>query len=167
MHTLEAFLSAAQSSLDVFSAWARQAQPNGKADHLGYKCSSSQEFEELRAILEHQSTFVYQSIISQRRIAIIKFVQPLSTALGDIWYLELSDQKPDGSQKSGFDHLELYPVERSVDQLVAELEQKGLIFEKTVRPHHTTFDLIISEGFKVRLEAEPLIEKIMREEMQK
>lgn len=165
MRTLEAFFTAANPSLQLAADWGKNIQLKATADHICYKCSSAEEFEQLRALFEQQSTFIYQSIISQRRIAVIKFLHPLSTAWGEIWYLELSDQKPDGSQASGFDHIELYPAVGSVEELVASLEQQGVVLEKTVRPHHTTFDLTIGEGFKLRLEPEPLVEKIQRDEM--
>lgn len=165
MQNVAEFFKAAQASVTLFNAWASTLTPPAKADHICYKCSSSTEFESLRAMFEHESTFVYQSIISKRRIAVIEFLNPLATALGDIYYLELSDQKPDGSQSSGFDHIEIYPSAGSVEELVEVLEQKGVSLEKTVRPHHTTFDLAINEAFKVRIEPEPLVEKIQRDEM--
>ena len=119
----------------------------------------------MRKMFETASTFVYQSIISKRRIAIVKFVVPIQTALGAIWFLELSDQKPDGSQTSGFDHIEIYPKAGSMEDLADGLNSKGFVLEKIERPHHTTFDGFIMGDFKVRLEPEALVEKIKREEM--
>ncbi len=162
---LRTFFQSADAYVNAFRDWATAHAPSAKADHLCYKCGNASEFEALRALFEKESVFIYQSIISKRRIAIIKFIEPLKTPLGEILLLELSDQKPDGSQKSGFDHIEIYPTSGSLDELVASLEQKGVAFEKVVRPHHTTFDSVILENFKVRLEAEPLVEKIKREEM--
>ena len=119
----------------------------------------------MRKMLETESIFVYQSIISKRRIAIVKFVAPIKTVLGEIWFLELSDQKPDVSQTSGFDHIEIYPKAGSMEQLANDLESKGFALEKIERPHHTTFDGFIVRDFKIRLEPEALVEKIKREEM--
>ncbi len=163
--TLEQFFTEASSSVTLFNEWAEREKPAARADHLCYKCGTSDEFELLRALFEPASDFVYQSIISNRRIAIIKFRNPIPTALGEISFLELSDQKPDGSQVSGFDHIELYPTDGTIDALVKTLESKGVSFEKTVRPHHTTFDTVLETGFKIRLEEEPLVEKIKRDEM--
>jgi hypothetical protein len=165
MNSLTEFFAASTPSVEAFSIWSRKYAPKAKADHICYKCSSTEEFEHLRSLFESGSEFIYQSIISKRRIAIIKFIEPLKTPLGDILFLELSDQKPDNSQISGFDHVEIYPVGQSLDELVVDLEQKGTTFEKVIRPHHTTFDAKIFGNFKIRLEDEQLVQKIKREEM--
>lgn len=165
IESTEEFFAGSVASVEAFSAWSRKYSPKAKADHLCYKCGSSAEFEQIRALFELESEFIYQSIISKRRIAIIKFLVPLETPLGNISVLELSDQKPDNSQISGFDHIEIYPVEGTLEALVSDLEQKGVPFEKVVRPHHTTFDSVISDTFKVRFEDEPLLQKIKREEI--
>ncbi len=163
--SLKEFFAGSEIFVEAFATWSKLLAPQAQADHICYKCADSAEFEHLRALFEHESVFIYQSIISKRRIAIIKFLQPLKTPLGDISLLELSDQKPDNSQKSGWDHIEIYPVDQSLEYLVQYLEQNTVIFEKVVRPHHTTFDATIFGNFKVRLEAEALLAKIKREEM--
>jgi len=162
---LEDFFLAGQSSLNQFNIWAEKIKPAARADHLCYKCIDATEFEYLRSLFESASSFVYQSIISNRRIAIIKFQKPLETILGEVWFLELADQKTDGSQTSGFDHLEIYPSSGSVEQLAEQLIEQKVPLEKIVRPHHTTYDTEIFGSFKVRIEPEPLIEKIKKMEM--
>ena len=159
------FEIAALPFINQFSAWALAYRPHAKADHLCYKCASSEVFGHIRATLETESIYTYQSFIAGRRIAILKLHQPFQTALGTIAYIELSDQKPDGSQRSHFDHIEIYPLSGTMDTLAASLESAGIALEKTVRPHHTTYDMSLDHGFSVRIEPDPLIEKIMREEM--
>ncbi|MDP3958021.1 MAG: VOC family protein [bacterium] len=136
-----------------------------RADHICYKCVSNGEFEALRALFEEESVYIYQSIISARRIAVIGLKRPVKTALGPISTLELSDQKPDGSQKSGFDHIEIYPTGISYEELASRIKKGGVEMKKVVRPHHTTIDIEIGDGYLVRLEGEPLIDKIKKEEM--
>lgn len=80
-----------------------------KLDHICYKCESKEEYETLRSFFEIEDKFVYQSIISKRRISIIGFKKHIKSIFGDIKYLELSDQKPDKSQKSKVDHIEPIP----------------------------------------------------------
>ncbi len=162
---IDGFFAASEEFINYFNTWIESYSPAATADHICYKCSSNEEFETLRSIFEHESQFVYQSIISKRRIAVIKFLQPLKSSLGDIWYLELSDQKPDGSQTSGFDHIEVYPIEGSMDALADALASQGVAMEKITRPHHTTYDIFIEGEFKVRIEPEKLLLKIQREEM--
>ncbi len=162
---VSSFFIGAIPFVTAFDAWANAYDPAAIADHICYKCSDSAEFERIRAMFEAESVFIYQSIISKRRIALIKFLAPIPTALGDISLLELSDQKPDGSQTSGFDHIEIYPAHGSIEDFVTSLETKGAIFEKIVRPHHTTFDATIIADFKIRIEPEALLEKVMMTEM--
>lgn len=165
-YSLESFTAAAAPFIQAFNEWVATNEPNGKADHICYKCESTAEFEAILHLFQQESNFIYESIISARRIAIIKFKKPLTTDVGEIWFLELSDQKPNGSQKSGYDHIELYPITGDAESLASELEfMRGIEWEKVVRPHHTTYDLPIFGDFKIRLEDEPLVNKIKREEM--
>ncbi len=134
------------------------------ADHVCYKCGSSEEFDEVRAILEKGAAYVYQTIISSRRIAYIKLTAPLPTGLGGVWFIELSDQKPDGSQRSGFDHIEIYPAgEGSYELLLATLKKNDEQVVHVERPHHVTDEVTLPSGLVVRLEPGPLIEKIKQE----
>jgi predicted metalloenzyme YecM len=118
----------------------------------------------MREMLENESEYIFQSIISGRRIAIIRLKQGIETILGTINFLELSDQKLDGSQSEGFDHIEVYPVGWTYEEMVRELEEVETV-KKVERPHHTTHDIVLEEGFIFRLTQEPLIEKIKRSEM--
>lgn len=160
------FKTGAKERAALINSFAQKYELAGvsKVDHLGYKCESSDVFEQMRRFLEHEN-FLYQSIVGGRRIAIIGLTIPIQTSLDDINFIELSDQKPDGSQKNGFDHAEIYPVGISYEELIAHCESKGAGFKKKERPHHTTYDAPAGEGFSMRLCEEPLIEKIKREEM--
>ncbi len=161
------FYEGARRSVGEVDAFVRKHALAGqvRADHICYKCDSTQSFEEKRKMLELESEYIHQSIISKRRIAYLKFKKPVASSIGDIFFLELSDQKPDGSQTEGFDHVEMYPTAGTYEELVAKLEQAGETVLQVVRPHHTTHDIKLPSGFLVRLCQEPLIEKIKREEM--
>ena len=113
----------------------------------------------------HESVFIYQSIISKRRIAIIKLKDPIETSFGSLFFFELADQKTDNSQQSGFDHLEFFPKDGSEQDLIKYLESKNIQVNKVERPHHTTHDIAIKNNFMVRIESCSLIEKIVREEI--
>ncbi|MEK7459098.1 MAG: VOC family protein [Patescibacteria group bacterium] len=164
---VRSFFDGAVASIAAFDDFSvgHQLIERATADHICYKCGSTASFEALRAMCEGESAFVYQSIIASRRIAIIRFRTPIKTALGDINVLELSDQKPDGSQVDRFDHIEIYPTHGSTNELVEYLRSKNVIIDTANRPHHVTHDLVLANGFKVRIEDEPLLEKIKREEI--
>ncbi len=166
--TFEGLTKQVQEKIQIFNAWVLTHNLIDKVipDHFGYKCSSSEEFERLRKLFENNSTFIYQSIISKRRIAIIKLKDPIETNCGSLFFFELSDQKPDGSQQSGFDHLELFPRDGSEQDLIKILEGKNIEVTKVERPHHTTHDISLNNNLTVRIEACPLIEKIVREEIE-
>ena len=135
-----------------------------QADHICYKCGSKESFESQRALLEPESEYVYQSYISGRRIACIRLKRPIETSLGTIHLLELSDQKRDGSQRDGFDHIEAYARRGSYEEMVAKLKKTEKVVA-VVRPHHSTHDIDIGNGFLFRCTRGPLVEKIKREEM--
>lgn len=133
------------------------------ADHICYKFSSAENFERMRKIFEEENQWLYQAIISKRRIATIRTNQTLKTSVGNINLVELADQKPDGSQTDGFDHIEIYPTIITYDQLVSNLRGRNLEVKEIVRPHHTTHDITLGNGFIVRLTRDKLAEKIKSE----
>lgn len=166
IESIEDFFIHANSSIEIVNTFFQENSLHDwcTVDHLGYKCATHKEFETLRKIFEVNSFYIYQSIISERRIAIIRLLVPIKTPCGDIWYIELSDQKPDNSFVSGFEHIEVYPRNKNIEELVKFLQEKNIRVEKIEKPHHTTWDFFVEE-FKVRIEPCILIEKIKKEEM--
>jgi len=166
IQTIEDFYTGAEQYVALFNTFAEKHQLVGRAqaDHVCYKCASRESFERIRALFETESDYVYQSIISKRRIACIRLKKGIETSLGTITLLELSDQKPDDSQEEGFDHIEVYPTTFSYDEMVRELEESEQVI-RVERPHHTTHDIDIADGFLFRCTHEPLIEKIKTTEM--
>ena len=163
---LEEFLRQAREATDKFDKFARShdVQKLARADHICYKCGSRKSFESIRTMLEGYSDFAYQSVISERRIAYIKLRGSVPSELGPIRFIELSDQKPDGSQVEGFDHIEVYPLAGTYIEMIVWLGKAGIQLTKVKRPHHTTHDADIGNGFIFRCSPGPLLDKIKREE---
>ncbi|MES2007228.1 MAG: VOC family protein [Patescibacteria group bacterium] len=162
---LEGFYAEAEPYMALFDAFAKKHDLVGQAqaDHLCYKCGSRGTFEQLRTMFEKAGCWIYQSPITGRTIAYVGLKRPFRTMLGDIRYLELSDQKPDFTQRTKFDHVEVYPLHRTYEDMVAELG----VSEKVVleeRPHHTTHSVDIG-GFLFRCTVGPLVDKIKATEM--
>lgn len=132
-------------------------------DHICYKCSNKKEFEHIRAFFEEHGQFIYQAEISGRPIATIKFKEPLVCERGEVWYLELSDQKPDGSQTSRWDHMEVKHNTDDYGGLVQSAQDLGLDVVEKFRPHHTTHEVKLENGFKLVFTREMLGEKIKKE----
>jgi len=166
MEKIEEFYSASKGLVEQFNLFAKKIglENIARSDHICYKCGNATSFNNIRAILEDNSDYLHQSIISKRRIAYIKLKKGIETSLGTIYFVELSDQKPDGSQQEGFDHIEVYPISISYDGMIKILEKTEKVI-KVERPHHTTHDIGIGENFVFRCSLEPLLEKIKREEM--
>ncbi len=164
LKTLEEFYTEADKSVPYFDAFVNKHNLKVRtlADHICYKCDSRESFDNIRAMLEPASAYLYQAIISGRRIAYIKLKRSIPTALGEIFFLELSDQKPDNSQVDGFDHIEVYPTALTYDEMIVELEQTETVI-KVERPHHTTHDIKMENDFIFRCTHGPLIDKIKTE----
>ncbi|HVU80262.1 MAG TPA: VOC family protein [Candidatus Paceibacterota bacterium] len=167
MQSIEEFFAGSKPFVALFDAFSdtHALQGRTQADHICYKSGSKESYERMRELFESEGAYIYQSIISKRRIAIVKFKQGIETSLGPINFLELSDQKPDNSQQDGFDHIEAYAVGRSYDDMVREFETQGERVVKVERPHHTTHDIDIGGGFLFRCTQGPLIEKIKVSEL--
>lgn len=160
------FRTEAARAVHRFNEWARRFRPNvAFADHLCYKCGSRAEFERLRTAFEKESNFIYQSEISGRSIALVAFRDPWRTHFGEMRLLELSDQKPDGNQRSGFDHIELYPASGAAHTLALTLDSPSVRFVESGRAHHRTWDAVIFDTFEVRIEEEPLLRTVTRDEI--
>ena len=157
-----------QNYLDEFGKFCSEnsISINGiDIDHICYKCSSKEEYEMIRSFFEYDDIFIYQSIISKRRISIIRFLEPLNSICGDVHCLELSDQKPDGSQGSKVDHIEPVSKTISYEEMLARFSKLNLPVEENIKPHDSTHDMVLPNGIKLKFNNEPLISKIYKEEM--
>lgn len=160
------FYKKSEKYIDFFNNFSKKYNLNNKAlaDHICYKCESKNSFEKIKSIFEFESEYIYQSIISKRSIAYIKLKKGIETELGIINFLELSDQKPDNSQVEGFDHIEVYSNITSYENFVKEFEKTEKVIS-AIRPHHSTHDIDIGQGFLFRCTQGKLIDKIKKEEM--
>ena len=172
IQSIEDFYREASSFLSFLGMQSRaqilQRQEVALADHVSYKCSSHEMFEAMRRILEKEgvSNWVHQAPVAGRPIAYFRLHASLPSPFGDVFYVELADQKPDHSQRDGFDHMEIYPKQGVLyDLLVTEAIGAFPNIRKVERPHHTTWDALLEGGVMLRLTSEPLVEKIKREEM--
>ncbi len=147
-------------------------------DHAGYKCASHSEYKKIRGLFMSQQQqygiWAYESYISNRKITYVRLKHPivLNTKHGkiEINYLEIQDQKPDSSQVSGIDHIEILPKEKVTQELLIEelrLFQYNVILGG--KAHHVTYDFEIpylnNKNLLVKIPKEPLVEKIKRDEM--
>ena len=167
LQNLEDLAELAKKPLEEFNAFCIEHELLGKvvADHIGFKCGSSETYVGIRAALESKVAFLYQSIISNRRISILGLPQGLPSRVGPLNYLQLSDQKPDGSQVDGIDHLEIVPLSVTYEGLLADLQARHVKMKEIIRPHHITYDIVLPSGFIIKLSREMLLDKIKREEM--
>lgn len=165
--TFKEFVSKSGPYVAEFNDFVKRHDLKGKSlpDHICYKCGTTEHYEVLKKLFDFESQFIYQSIISDRRISYIKFKMPIQTDLGPIWYLELSDRKPDGSQPDGFDHIEIYSTDLPYEDFIKKFEKEGENVMKVSRPHHTTHDIQFPSEFGVKLSQEQLIDKIKAKEM--
>lgn len=164
MRSFGIFKLTVENALKGFNSWSLNLPACVESDHICWKCASSDEYEQMLLVLKPQCFFVYESMISGRRIAILKLKVGFESESGFFRFVELSDQKPDGSQVSGLDHLQVYHRKLIAEQLAEELETKGgLKFVKVFRPHHTTYEADLSSRLTIHLADEPLIDKICLE----
>lgn len=167
MDNIETFQKRAAEYLELLFEFLHEHNLIEKVfvDHIGYDSGSNQEYENLRKILEEHSEYLYQANISERRISVFKLNQKISCHQKNLetQYIELADQKPDGSQSEGFDHIEIHPQNISFEELIEICESKNLGFKKKERPHHVTFDLKLSNDLGVKLTNTKLFEKIKNE----
>jgi hypothetical protein len=106
------------------------------------------------------------SVISGREISVLEFSTPIFAFGKEVRVLELSDQKPDGSQKEGFDHIEILPIIETthIDEAGKEHTHvlKGIGGRIVVAPP----DLLMNKDgarYRVKIATMPLIERIERE----
>ncbi len=165
MKIIENFLLESQEITEVFNKFIldNNLQEIVVADHICYKCGSNESFEDWRKVFETNSKSIYQAVISKRRIAIITFRDPIKSIAGEINYLELSDQKIDNSQVEGFDHIEFFPKNKNIDEVLKIFEEKNISYEKDVKPHITQYIINVGE-YNFRLAKEKVVDKIKREE---
>lgn len=164
--TYDDFINVSSLYIKKLNAFAQKGKLSDVVaiDHLGYKCESKESFERMREIFESNSEYIFQSIISLRRIAYIKLKQPIKTDLGDLWFVELQDQKPDGSQQEKFDHVEGYAIAISYGEMVEKISGFETVIESK-KSHHPTHDVDLGDGFSFKCTYGPLLDKIKDQEM--
>jgi predicted metalloenzyme YecM len=139
-------------------------------DHICFKCGVSEEYDQIRSILETDppSTYVYQVILAQRRVGYIGLRDEIRMGNVSIGCVELADRKPVLDDDPGFHHVEIFPVKMSYDELIGEMMDAGEdIVLKKKRPHHTTHDIALPSGFLIRFTDKPLIKHIIERELSK
>ena len=162
LEKLDAKARAFLSPVMVFISCRNFLRPSHiQLDHLGYSCSSKEEYEMLKAEYEKRSLIINESIIGGRRILYCAISHLLDVGRGynKIEHIEICEPKPQGNWVNGFDHIELYPIKeedfssvgahlQSHDAAVAEVlgnhvvfyvgtfELKDLKFEVRLRRRH-------------------------------
>lgn len=123
------------------------------ADHICYNCENSARYAEYFEAYNECAVLEDESIIGGRKIAYFRLKSRIDTIVGDIIYIELCDQKPDGSQREGVDHVEAY-VRSNADliKIVAGLDEVKPVVKKPrgdsfvyVFPLAPSFNLILTE----------------------
>jgi predicted metalloenzyme YecM len=134
------------------------------ADHICIKCRSGEEYDQVRKIIESAKTtqFSYQAVLTGRRIAYCKLADGIPFGGSTINFIELSDHKK-SDNIAGVHHIEFYPTAGTLQQLISILDEKNIHGDLKERPHHTSFDITMPDGFVIRLSEEPLIRKISQE----
>lgn len=174
MQNKQEFLETLQNYISEIDEYffSRKLNISGlRIDHICYKCANKDEFEKIRGWFEFEKDLIYQAIISKRRIAIIIFTNKLRSKFGDVCVLELSDQKPDNSQVSSIDHVEIIWTSESLDKNTGknyeDLKNKFIEFrfklEEDAKPHHTTYNFNLPDGKEIKLSAESLVNKVSGE----
>lgn len=135
-----------------------------ETDLICIRCSDSEIYEARRRDAESRSVYIYQSMVSGRRVSLIKLTDTIPTIAGTIEYLELCDQKPDNSQDDRISHVTIVPVTLSYEEIVEKLRGNGVEVNETVRPHYRSADIKLPSGFTIRIASEFLVDTIKREE---
>lgn len=152
------------AALAPVNAWAnaKGILGNVRADHIGFTCATDDEF---RALMERQNrefAWVHTVFLSERLVAYAKLRASAASAFGPVHFLEISGQKTDGSQTSRFNHLEVVPGGK-MEHVVSLWGTRGVTGKPSGRIHHPTYDIVLDDGFEIRIEPEPLVKKIVKE----
>lgn len=167
--TLNDFARSAIPYLELSDRFIERHQLGGRVvvDHICYKCDSASTYESMRTMLESDppSRYFYQVHLASRRVAYVGLREGLLARHGPVMCIELADKKPVHEDQLGFHHIEIYPVTMPYQDLVDELARRGETISLKSRPHHTTHDIMLPEGFMIRLTDRPLIKQIIETEL--
>lgn len=75
-------------------------------DHLCYRVSTSQRYEEMKKILCEKNELLHEAIISSRPICTFKLLTPFKYKKLEIPLLELPSPKDSSNYEEGFEHAE-------------------------------------------------------------
>lgn len=137
-----------------------------KADLVCIKCSSHDVYESRRNYYDLDSRFIYQAVVSDRRIALVGLKEGIPTSVGDIRLLEIIDQKSDNSQIDCLSHIAIVPTGISYDDLLVKLKENNAHTEDKSRGDgYVATDVVLPTGFRIRIEKESLLDRVKRVEI--
>lgn len=135
-------------------------------DHICYDCGDSGSYERMFEMLSPTYSHFDTSLIGGRKISVFTLTEPFFAYGREVSVLELCDQKPDGTQKEGFDHIEVLPVSNTIKDVGSSMAHMRVVKEVQTRLAAPHLDICMDKGDKrlrIKITDVPLLEKIQRE----
>lgn len=147
------YIQSSGVSLDVF-----------EIDHVAYKNSNTENYEKVRKDFGKE-VFIYESVISNRRIAISKFRDPVKVEGKIIKYIEIFEPKPDKITEDKLDHIEIISNNLDYESFVKIFEDSGVELTFEDKGYDRFYAFNTDKGYEVKLSDHKIVDKIYKEEM--
>ncbi len=134
-----------------------------KLDHIGYQASSATDYQKKRDDFFKYGNLISESIVGNRRVAVIKLTKPLIYKDDNLNVIEVIEPKPKQEVKSSWDHIEL-----TSDYELEELMEKYPNIEwKTSALNRDIFPMLIlklESGYTIKFPRRSAMEEVQRQQ---
>jgi predicted metalloenzyme YecM len=129
-------------------------------DHLAYQTSSTQEYENLLPQILEKGNLASESIVGNRRVAIIKLNSPLLYQSRQIQVIELIEPKTGHKCHSGLEHAE-FVLNCSFDEFLKKYPQIPWDLSAKHRPEFPKLQLKFPDGTGVKFHPQHILKEII------
>jgi predicted metalloenzyme YecM len=130
---------------------------NYKLDHIGYQCSSDNDYDNLKNEVNEFASLVSENIVGGRRVGIFKLDSPLKYNNWGIEAFEIIAPKESQSCPSALEHAEL-AVDSDFKTFIKKYSNIPFDTSKIDQPVFPMVTLKLSENTQVKFHLKPILE---------
>lgn len=132
-----------------------------KLDHIGYKASSSEDYENRKKEVENDAQLVHENEVSGRILGIFKFTEPLKYKHHSILGFEIVAPKIEEISNSYWEHVE-YVINGNLSEFIKI--HSNIEFDQTAinRPEFKKVAIRFDDGLSAKFHLETVLEEIAK-----
>jgi uncharacterized protein len=134
---------------------------NLKIDHIAYSAASSDEYEKMLPKYSNEGNLVKEATISNRRVAVIKLVQPIKYKDYSVDVIEIIEPIENQESISGWEHAEF--LVQDYDEVLKKYPDLAWNTKHKDSPNFSRIKLTLPSGLEVKFLDTPVLVSVETE----